>query len=85
VPSSIPDFHPQPFCQPRDHRLLSVQQALLDIYGESGLPLGEMEQRCLQKVNEYLKSKGLATTSLSTLRRAKQALRKKRLRGANLT
>jgi hypothetical protein len=70
-----PGFHSQPFYQPRNHRLLLTQLALLGIYGANGPPLGEMEGICHRKVDAWLDSRGYSPVSRSTLRRAKKALR----------
>jgi hypothetical protein len=64
-----------PFCQPRNHRLILTQKALLDIYGPSGPDLGETEDMCHQKVDDWLDNKGMEGVSKATLRRAKRALR----------
>jgi hypothetical protein len=63
------------FDQPRDHRKIAAQKALLDIYGPNGPDLGETEEICHQKVNEWLRNKGKPGVSKATLRRAKHALR----------
>jgi hypothetical protein len=64
-----------PFCQPRNHRLILTQKALLDIYGPSGPDLGETEDMCHRKVDAWLRKNEKRTVSRATLRRAKRELR----------
>jgi hypothetical protein len=75
--ASIPDesLPTGAFCQPRNHRLILTQRALLAIYGSSGPDLGETEEMCHQRVNEWLRTKGKFGVSRATLRRAKRELR----------
>jgi hypothetical protein len=67
----------RPFDQPRDHRLLLTQRALLHIYGVNGPDLGETQDVCHQKVIAWLRDKGVPGVSKATLRRAQRKLRAK--------
>jgi hypothetical protein len=59
----------------RDHRRLAAQKALLDIYGPDSSGLGDIEDVCLRKVNEWLVNHGKLPVSKATLKRAKHELR----------
>jgi hypothetical protein len=74
--SSIPGFRARPFRQPRNHRLLRVQEALLSIYGTNGPPLGETAEIRLWKVNAWLMPSKV-TISKATLGRAEKKLNQK--------
>jgi hypothetical protein len=65
------------FNLPRNHRRMLVQMALLDIYGPNGLELGEIEESCHRKVDEWLRHRGKRSVSKATLRRAKRELNQK--------
>jgi hypothetical protein len=67
----------RPFDQPRDHKLLLTQRALLDIYGVNGPDLGETQDVCHQKAIAWLRNQGVPGVSKATLRRAKRELRAK--------
>jgi hypothetical protein len=68
-------FRARPFCQPRNHKLILTKMALLEIYGPNGPGLGETEQRCLKKVNDWMRKKDRDPVSTATVGRAKQELR----------
>jgi hypothetical protein len=67
----------RPFDQPRDHKLILTQKALLDIYGVNGPDLGETQDVCHQKAIAWLRDKGVSGVSRATLRRAQRKLRAK--------
>jgi hypothetical protein len=76
--ASIPDelfLSDGPFNQPRNQRRVLTERVLLHIYGPNGPGLGESEEICLHRVNEWLRSKNKAGVSRATLRRAKRELR----------
>jgi hypothetical protein len=76
--ASLPDelfLSDGPFNQPRNQRRVLTERVLLHIYGPNGPGLGESEEICLHRVNEWLRSKNKAGVSRATLRRAKRALR----------
>jgi hypothetical protein len=51
---SVPSTHD--FDQPRNHKLLLAQRALVAIYGPNGPDLGETEEDCFCKVNQWLRT-----------------------------
>jgi hypothetical protein len=59
----------------REHRMLAAQKALLATYGPDSSGLGDIEDVCLQKVNEWLVNHGKHPVSKATLKRAKHGLR----------
>jgi hypothetical protein len=59
----------------RDHRMLAAQKALLATYGPDSSGLGDIEDVCLRKVNEWLVNHGKPPVSKATLKRAKHGLR----------
>jgi hypothetical protein len=59
---------------PRNHKLISTQHELLEIDSRVGLH-GMVEKTLLQQVNASLAGKSKDPVTMSTLRRAKKALR----------
>jgi hypothetical protein len=52
------------------HRKEAVKEAIKVIWGENGPSFGAMEGQRLEKINNWLKSHGRATTTNSTIKRA---------------
>jgi hypothetical protein len=70
---SVPRIHA--FDMPRDHKFRLAMMAFVAIYGPNGPELGETEEECFHKVNEWLLQNGKHAVSKPTLRRGKRALR----------
>jgi hypothetical protein len=62
------------FLIPRNHKLISTRQELLEIAALVGLH-GISEKTLLERVNASLTAKGKDPVEMSTLRRAKNSLR----------